>query len=119
MKCSICGENGEVLIVEITDKNGVKIYCPNCIIYSYMNGKLHLENCSDFADDITGKFGAVKYKNFDEVYTLEKDTMTRLITRNLLPEEYFSLVTKYGADKFLLHGDFYDPSDGCALQPVG
>lgn len=80
---------------------------------------LKLENNPDFVDDITGENGAVKYETEGESYTLEKETMERLILCNLTPEEYFTLAEKYSPHNFSLHDDFYDPIDGSAIQPHG
>ena len=117
MKCCRCEQNSEYVIAKITDKNGFAEYCQNCLCELFFENKLLFENNPDFIDDITGEKGAVKYEAYDETYVLEKSTMIRLIARNLEPEEYFALVKKYGANKFLLHDDFYDPFDGIAVQP--
>ena len=117
MKCEKCSFTHDVIIVEITD--GVKILrlCPNCVAVSFLNNELSFINNPDFVDDITGKPGAVKYSCADEVYSLERRSMMRLISHNLRPCEYHALVKKYGANKFMLHDDFYW-EDGTALQPL-
>ena len=120
MKCSKCGfEKHPSILVKITDNNGEAIYCPNCLLLHQLEGILKLKNNPNFIDDITGKKGAVKYEAEGESYTLEKETMERLILCNLTPEEYFALAEKYSPHNFCLHDDFYDPIDGCAIQPHG
>lgn len=118
MKCSMCKENRETLMVKLTDACGETIYCPNCLAVAYLNRTLHLENHPDFVDDVTGCNGAVKYEATDETYVLEVETMKRLIAHNLDPDEYYALANKYGADKFMIHSDFYDDFDGVAIQPM-
>ena len=118
MKCSKCGNNRSVLMIRLTDAKGETIYCPNCLAAAYLNRKLHLKNHPDFIDDITGNHGAVKYEATDETYVLEVEAMKRLIAHNLDPEEYYALAHKYGADKFMIHSDFYDDFDGVAIQPM-
>jgi hypothetical protein len=119
MKCSKCTQNNDFVIAKLTDKNGEQLYCLNCLMVASINRKLCLTDNPLFVDDVTGEAGAVKYENHDEIYFLSVDRMMRLITHNLSPEEYFALAKKYGADKFLLHSDFYDAFDGEALQPAG
>ena len=119
MNCNNCKEKfNEIVTATITDKNGSTSYCMNCVTSLAVNDELKLENNMEFIDDITGKNGAVKYENLDEHYTLEKDTMRRLICNALEPEEYFALVKLYGASQFQLHSDFYDSCDGVAEQPL-
>lgn len=118
MKCDVCNYESERIVAKITDGEGSYNFCPNCLVLRYAQEQLDFENHPDFIDDVTGEKGAVKFESYDEVYILEKDRMLRLIARNLEPEEYFALVKKYGANKYLLHDDFYDPFDGAAIQPV-
>lgn len=118
MKCEKCSFEHDAIMVEITD--GVKTLrmCPNCVANSFMANELSFINNPDFIDDITGKAGAVKYTCGNEEYYLERRSMMRLVSHNLRPREYFALVKKYGADKFMLHDDFYWPTDGTAMQPL-
>ena len=51
--------------------------------------------------------GTIEFKTTGEHYFLEKETMLRLIARNLKKEEYFALINKHGQSCFLLHDDFY------------
>ena len=118
MKCSECGFDEKIVVISITDKNGSLEFCPNCLIKQFIENELSFENHPDFVDDVTGEKGAVKFESYDEVYVLEKERMLRLISHNLEPEEYFALAEKYGANKYMIHEDFYDEIDGEALQPV-
>lgn len=118
MICSICNE-GRPCATTISDKNGTTFYCPNCLLEAVLNRKIKFENDLNLIDDITGEKGAVKFESGDELYILEKESMYRLITHNLDPDEYFALAKKYGADKFEIHSDFYDEFDGVAIQPAG
>ena len=119
MKCKNCGNSSERILTTITDNNGSSVYCPNCLVEEFLSGNLNFENNMDFVDDITGEKGAVSYVSDGETYILEKEAMLRLISYNLDPDEYFALANKYGADKFMLHDDFYDSWDGGAVQPLG
>ena len=118
MKCSMCQQTKTMAIAKLTDRNGEMFYCLNCLAVACINKRIYLVNNDEFVDDVTGLIGAVKYENYDETYYLSSDRMMRLLMRNLEPEEYFALVKKYGANKFLLHSDFYDSFDGEALQPM-
>lgn len=91
--------------------------CPNCIAYGILNNKISFINNPNFIDDITGKPGAVKFEAYGESYTLERRTMMRLLAHSLQPKEYKALAKKYGADKYMIHDDFYD-EDGNAIQPM-
>lgn len=119
MQCSKC-KNAlyEDILITITDKNTETVYCPNCLLLEQLNGTLILENNPEFIDDITGEKGAIKYESKHESYTLEKETLARLILVHLTPEEYFALSAKYSPHNFSLHDDFYDPIDGSAIQPA-
>jgi hypothetical protein len=127
MRCCKCGENNKVILAEITDKNSSAVYCPNCLLETIANFEAtkgsretcFFENSDEFIDDITDEKGAVIYKSQDESYSLDAETMLRLIDHSLYPDEYFELADKYGYDKFHLHSDFYDDCDGEALQPLG
>ena len=118
MSCIICGKSFNRIEATIKDKNSEKTYCPNCLIGEFIEGNLNLENDLNLIDDITGEHGAVEYKSDHESYTLERETMLRLIAHDLDCDEYFALAKKYGADMFHLHDDFYDPDTGEAEQPV-
>lgn len=117
MVCEKCQKDYGKIIIRLRDKNGEQTFCPNCLAFTVSNGDLKIENDKTLRDDVTGKFGAVEYCSLNERYTLEKETMIRLICKNLTPEEWFALKEKYGADKFELHDDFYD-EDGYAIQPM-
>ena len=118
MACERCGyKNPKGLINAITDAKRTITVCANCLAEMYCFDELQFENNLNFKDDITGLPGAVKYQAIDECYFLEKETMYRLIARNLKPEEYFALVELYGTEYFLLHDDFYT-EDGVAIQPM-
>lgn len=118
MICSVCKEDHSNIAINITDKNGSTVYCPNCLISGVLDHDIKFDNNSDFIDDVTGEQGAVKFESKDEIYILEKRRMYRLITHNLDPDEYFALAKKYGSDKFEIHSDYYDEFDGVAIQPA-
>ena len=117
MVCQKCGYNVESIVGTLKDKNGEQHLCPNCVAMMLCEGKLHLENSENLKDDITGKSGAIAFISGDEHYTLEKETMMRLLSHNLDPDEWVALSEKYGEDKFMLHSDFY-LEDGTAIQPL-
>ena len=117
MSCEKCGYVNPKGLVNIIDAKRTIVVCANCLAEMYYCDELQFENNMDFKDDITGLPGAVKYQAIDECYCLEKETMYRLITRNLKPEEYFALVELYGSEHFLLHDDSYT-EDGIAMQPL-
>lgn len=115
--CCVCGLND--LIVNTFSFNEKSIsYCPNCMRQAILDDSLKrtLENDVTLTDDITGKSGAVLLVSGNETYTLEKETMLRLVSYTLKPEEYAALFKKYG-NAYMLHEDFYD-ANGIALQPV-
>lgn len=118
MSCKKCGYvNPKGLVNIIADAKRTIVVCANCLAEMYYCDELQFENNMDFKDDITGLPGAIKYQAIDECYFLEKETMLRLIARNLRPEEYFALVKLHGEECFLLHDDFYT-EDGIAMQPL-
>ena len=116
-KCKNCKCEAQILLIKLTDTNSTETYCPNCLALAFCENKLNFQNNPNFIDDITGKPGAVKFESNDESYSLEKETMLRLISYNLKPNEYFALADKYGNDKYMLHDDFYT-EDGIAWQPI-
>ena len=117
MICSKCGKNYPTIAIAIKDLNGEKIFCPNCLITSYINSELNLVDDPKIIDDVSGKNGAVEFISENEHYNLHHKRMLRLIAHNLLPEEYRVLANKYGSDKYEIHDDFYSEY-GIALQPV-
>lgn len=116
--CDICRKNYGLIDIDIIDANGKRTFCPNCLAISFCNDTLNLHNSYLYTCDITGNVGAVLFKSSDEEYFLEKDILKRLISHNLTPKEYFKLADKYGADKYMIHEDFYDEDTGEALQPI-
>lgn len=118
MKCEICKRELEKCIDYcITDNEGEKHYCPNCITLKILQGEIELTNSKSLICDILKKQGAVKFSCMDEEYYLEKDIMIRLLTHNLTKQEYITLVSKYGDELYMLHDDFYT-IDGKAIQPA-
>lgn len=109
--CMLCGES-TIVDIMIIDKNSSRIYCPNCIQKALAYNMLNLCNNPDLTDDITGKHGAILYVTHKESYCLNRDTMKRLITHRLTPEEWKILYDKYvkptNSFMFMLHDDFYD-----------
>lgn len=115
--CDICKKNYGIIEIKLTDKNGTKKYCPNCLC-KLAQEELSLENNDDYICEITKTKGAVLYETTQERYILRNDIMLRLICRKLTPTEYYSLVETHGDDAYMLHEDFYDPSSGFAFQPI-
>lgn len=117
MKCDTCGYPHEEIVITLID--GVKKlhFCPNCLALHFQNNEIAFINHQHLLDDITGQPGAVEFKSGNERYVLERRSMMRLISHNLQPVEWKSLVALYGEDKYMLHSDFYD-EDGNALQPM-
>lgn len=115
--CDICKRNHRVIEITITDNNGSTHYCPNCIIIEASNGRLKLTDNPNLICDITRKPGAVIFESLNEHYTLQSDIMMRLLTYNLTPNEWKTLIKKYNQNNYMLHDDFYD-EDGNAIQPV-
>ncbi|MBQ8218568.1 MAG: hypothetical protein IJZ79_02360 [Bacilli bacterium] len=106
--CMFCGETKPVLRIFIIDNKKTIEYCPNCLSIKAQNGRLNnLVPNLTFVDDITNKSGAIKYIAYDEHYTLNKDTLIRLITHTLTKDEFIILRNKYG-NKYMLHDDFYN-----------
>lgn len=117
LTCENCGFTNDIVMIKITD--GIKTIqlCPNCVAGMFLENKLSFLNNPNFIDDITGRPGAVKFESYGEEYCLERRVMMRLISHNLRKTEYLALAKKYGADKYMLHDDFYYP-DGTAVQPL-
>lgn len=116
-RCQSCGFRYENILATLIDAAEERVLCPNCYTAAVANGRLEFEADQNLIDDITGEPGAVKFRSTFENYTLAPQTMLRLLARNLRPDEWKALVTKYSEHNFLLHDDFYTP-DGVAWQPV-
>lgn len=70
----------------------------------------------DLHCELCGKEGYV-FKDYKHTLKLCIEHLRKILTHNLLPDEFFSLYKKY-PDMYLLHGDFYDPITGKAIQPI-
>lgn len=118
--CMLCGKSYTVDIMVI-DKNSTRTFCPNCLTVATLNNTLMFENNKNIKDDITGEYGAILYIADREQYSVNRDTLRRLILCNLTPKEWNILNDKYvkphNTFRFLLHEDFYD-DDGIALQSM-
>lgn len=117
LACEHCGYSIAHVVITLTDGVRSQMLCPNCIAYGILDNKISFTNNPNFIDDITRKSGAVRFEAYGESYTLERCTMMRLLAHNLHPAEYKALAKKYGADKYMIHDDFYD-EDGNAIQPM-
>lgn len=119
IKCEGCGlEGSPSFLTRIVSKNKEQVLCPLCVTRGVLDGTLdNLEEDPGFVDDITGQKGAIKISDGDDVYSLNKETLIRLIEHNLTKKEYKVLSKKYSKDNFHLHEDFYD-DEGNALQPM-
>ncbi len=116
--CEICNQPRHPgIMIALTDAAKTIELCPNCLAIMVLENKLVFQNNPSFIDDITGKPGAVKFESYGESYALESETMMRLVAHNLRQHEYLALAKKYGADKFMIHDDFYD-IDGTPIQPM-
>lgn len=116
--CDVCKKSYGPIEVVITDANGRKTYCPNCLLLGALNGEIAaMENSDSFICDVSGKPGAILYDSLNERYVLEKSILERLVFRNLKKKEYRKLAEKYGPSCYMLHEDFY-AEDGTALQPA-
>ena len=114
--CDYCNKKYTDSIIEIIKcVNKTHILCPNCRAIHIQNSSFELEEAIDLDDDILGTPGAVVFTSGDEEYYLKKDTMLRLLSHSLLPEEYKAL--KKDCFQYMLHCDFYT-KDGIALQPL-
>lgn len=117
--CQSCRLHHENLIETLQFNDQIIEYCPTRRYIALLKGSLQeqLQNDSSLMDDVTGKPGAIRYNSKGETYCLEKDSMIRLLSHNLQPNEYMTLVQKYGSNQYLLHADFYT-DEGIALQPL-
>lgn len=111
--CCDCHKHYPIIIEKITDANGSRFFCPNCLAFSCHD--MSLVNIPNLQDDITGKPGAVVFEAYKERYQLDAECMRRLISHSLKPHEVLALRKKYGAEVFMLHDDFYD-DEGHTLQ---
>lgn len=116
-KCEQCGYDKSIVNITIRDFAGEITLCPNCLATAFLNNKLHFMDNASLICDVTGERGAVEFMAYDEYYCLSSNVMMRLISHNLKPHEYFALAKKYGANKFMIHDDFY-LEDGTAWQPL-
>lgn len=117
LECKHCGYSVPQVVITLTDGTRSQMLCPNRIAFGIISNKISFINNPNFVDDITGKPGAVKFEAYGESYTLERRTMMRLLAHSLQPAEYQALAKKYGADKYMIHDDFYLP-DGTSVQPI-
>ena len=119
IKCDICGiEEYPRILTRIIDKNKKQVLCPFCVTKGVLDGTLDtLEEDPGFVDDITGQNGAIKISNGDDEYSLNKETLLRLLGHCLTKAEYKILTEKYSEENYLLHEDFYD-DEGNALCPI-
>ena len=125
--CFVCKRSMPVDI-HITDADGVKVLCPNHIIAEMAVGRLKLKPVAHLKDELQGKSGAVHLvaSGGKEDYTLNPDTMRRLINHGLYKAEWRGLAklrieqgkaSGYWDLPYMLHSDFYS-EDGTAWQPV-
>lgn len=112
--CCGCHKHYSMIIEKITDANGSRFFCPNCLAIRYHD--MSLVNIPSLKDDVTGKPGAVVFESYKERYQLDAECMRRLISHRLNTREVRALRQKYGANAFMLHDDFYDDK-GHAIQP--
>ena len=117
MKCENCKKECDAIMIKIKDAVRELNLCPNCLAISFLENEISFLNDPNLVDDITGKPGAVEFVSHNERYVLERRAMMRLISHNLKKNEYLVLAKKYGADKYMIHDDFY-AEDGTALQPM-
>lgn len=117
--CNTCGLTIPQLLNNLSFNGNTLTYCPNCMCRAVADGSLaaQLQNDPNLIDDITGTSGAIKFSNDGETYCLNKDSMLRLLSYNLNPNEYIVLAQMYGDHNYMIHDDFYT-DDGIAIQPI-
>lgn len=120
MRCMNCyNYYDDNIIFKIIDKNRTICLCPNCSAIMEQEGTLKFENDLDLVCEVTGKEGAVIFSSGNEMYTLDKDIMHRLLKYNLKPKEYKILQKKKShlGFHYMIHDDFYTEK-GIAIQPL-
>ena len=123
--CDKCGSDtnlsGETTIIYRNDDTVISSLCPNCLMEAAYNHELPKEK-GTYTSELSGKQGALKIvdgagSESPSTFYLLWEEAERLFRHELAPGEYFDL-DKAHHDEFLLHGDFYDPATGAALQPM-
>jgi hypothetical protein len=107
----------DVLRIEIHHANGTEVLDPNGVTIAMVsNPPAHRTwKPTDRVSIISGE-PAILYKTHEVELALTPDETYRLVMRCLTRDEFRSLHKQVGSF-FEIHGDFYDPQDGTALQP--
>lgn len=101
--------------IDITSGIGTDRYDPNRLIVAAFEGHLDaLVPVEGLKSDISGE-PAVVYRTSEVEVHITPGELKRMTMRSLAPSEVFALLNKYG-DFFEIHEDFYDFSNGAALQ---
>lgn len=118
LQCDCCGKvMPEHILYNLTANGKTDRFCPNCSSIMIQNGQMEkiLKNDELFADEATGKKGAIRFTSGNESYYLKRSRMIRLLNFSLKPREWKSL--KQDEFQYMLHDDFYT-KDGICIQPV-
>lgn len=115
-----------VLRLEVAHIDGVEVYDPNSILFASIAGVpdawrpiqgMSPDDVGGSGSVISGK-PAVIYRTRDKQIPLAPDELRRLVLHDLSAEEFARLRDIFGLF-FEIHEDFYCPTTGEALQPVG
>ena len=104
----------EGIAIELADSINKVTVSPNDAAEMAFNERLPFSEESVGASCISGEPGYF-YRTEEIEMILTRDEMLRLMRRELRPEEFRSLLEKYGMF-FEVHDDFYEVETGAALQ---
>lgn len=107
----------EGINIEFEDGSAKSISTPNEVTVMAFNKRLPITGPTVGASCISGRPGYI-YRTEEVELVLAADEMVCLVRRELQPAEFKSLLSRYGMF-FEVHGDFYEPETGVALQPMG
>jgi hypothetical protein len=107
----------EGINIEFEDGEKKLMSTPNDVVVMAFNETLPITGPTVGQSCISGRPGYI-YRTEEVELVLAADEMVRLVRRELQPAEFKSLLSSYGMF-FEIHGDFYDPDTGVALQPMG
>ncbi len=118
-----CNTNIEELLITLDDGHRRTVVCPNHLplfagtLFEHPDVDSTPSQLEAPVDcELCGHPGLL-YQDFDAKFHLCESHLRDLIRHRLSPADFHALFRRVG-NVFMLHGDFYDPETGEALQPV-
>ena len=115
--CNNCEQDNFLTDITLTDAERSITLCPACIEKMLRNGKLNFTPDYKSACEITGAPGAVHYDSAGEQYTLNPETMHRLLNHSLRISEYRTLIKTRPRIPYELDTIFYSANGAHIIQP--